>query len=487
MKRWIAPWGMSLGAHVALLFIVAPQMVLPISVSEHRSKESFLHLQVLKESSTEHPKLWPTRAPKTVSEQQKRGPKEAIRQDHFSDSTPQNALYESRKKKRSVHAREPKSLQDKSASQKGEEQNTAPPNSPETLSPDLWRKYIAAAIGVEVDKVKKTTHISDRNIEINVSDKPASQRRATSLVANTPTVATTPLSPSEIPKHTQKKASNSKIQAEAPKHNRNNAPLDHAITTTSNPDEPKRVLSGQTYQERTFEHRSVGARSWWQPTVSRVLTNDRMETQFSDSAAFQSSKDPYAKTKRSPHREVTDAESQARVQKAERQKPIRKPKGQNVSESKIKSEPLIPDARHELETMKELQETFTQITRHPSEPFTVIRTRNQGHQDSVFASQSHEGIYRGLIDEIISERWLSMPIDGSNSMFLRGATTIEFMVRRTGRVARVRLTKTSGHSSLDLIALQSIPKRLPKLPREISSKKMHHQYTFRYINPSLSK
>ena len=229
---------------------------------------------------------------------------------------------------------------------------------------------------------------------------------------------------------------------------------------------------GAFEQFEAYAHSQAAQSGQWSPRVARLTP------------AMAGSE-----TKHEVHSPALQGIKQPRRQKAQRKnRAPDTPSKRHVATTSAKASDahVAPNATTPIESIQELQEVFSQSKRQKQQTFSIVRISNHGTEDSIIASRSHEGVYRSLIDEIISENWLAMPLDGPESIHIHGATVIEFKIRRTGRVANVELTKTSGHSILDIVALNSIPKRLPRLPREVG-KKMRHQYTFRYINPSLEK
>jgi TonB family protein len=94
------------------------------------------------------------------------------------------------------------------------------------------------------------------------------------------------------------------------------------------------------------------------------------------------------------------------------------------------------------------------------------------------------GRYRGVLDEEIRANWLASDLSvHDRALGLQGDTTLEFRVVAGGRVEAKRIVRSSGIPALDALALDAVPERLPRIPKELGMTVLYHRYTFRYRNP----
>ena len=104
------------------------------------------------------------------------------------------------------------------------------------------------------------------------------------------------------------------------------------------------------------------------------------------------------------------------------------------------------------------------------------------------ARDTELGRYRNQIDEVIKSRWYARDIDvHQRAQAIQGTTTVEFRVRTSGRVCDVSLVRSSGVLELDRIAVDAIPRRLPRFPRvlrkSLDGDSVVQRVSFRYRNP----
>ncbi len=97
------------------------------------------------------------------------------------------------------------------------------------------------------------------------------------------------------------------------------------------------------------------------------------------------------------------------------------------------------------------------------------------------------GAWLQRAESLIVERWRGSDLDAhAKAMGLQGLVTVRYVVQGSGRVSEARVTRSSGNASLDQMALDAIPPRLPRLPREQRGEPLPHQITLRYRNPLVS-
>jgi TonB family protein len=105
----------------------------------------------------------------------------------------------------------------------------------------------------------------------------------------------------------------------------------------------------------------------------------------------------------------------------------------------------------------------------------------------VDATETPLGRYTDRVHEAIDTLWRAQDLEpDERARGIQGNVTIEFKVFRNGRVSNLELVKSSGHPGLDLIALRSVPRRLPRIPREVGVRSVLQRITFHYRNPLIT-
>ena len=87
------------------------------------------------------------------------------------------------------------------------------------------------------------------------------------------------------------------------------------------------------------------------------------------------------------------------------------------------------------------------------------------------------GVYISTIEDEIRKAWV-LPVE-YRAMGTQGVAEVSFVVSRNGRVSRAQIVRKSGTDGLDRIALQSIPRWLPRFPKEIDRRQIQFSYVFR--------
>ncbi|MEQ1507426.1 MAG: energy transducer TonB, partial [Myxococcota bacterium] len=94
------------------------------------------------------------------------------------------------------------------------------------------------------------------------------------------------------------------------------------------------------------------------------------------------------------------------------------------------------------------------------------------------------GAYVERAEEVIASRWRAHDLDAhSRALGLQGEVTVRYLVRPDGRTGEVAIVRSSGNPELDRMAVEAIPARLARFPRELGSSPFHHEITLRYRNP----
>lgn len=101
----------------------------------------------------------------------------------------------------------------------------------------------------------------------------------------------------------------------------------------------------------------------------------------------------------------------------------------------------------------------------------------------VDAKDTPLGRYRAAINEEIDASWHQMDLSvHERALGIQGDVTVVFHVQHNGRVSDATIVRRSGHASLDQMALDAIPDRLPRFPKDIEQDAIYHLYTFHYRN-----
>ncbi|MBW1877068.1 MAG: TonB family protein, partial [Deltaproteobacteria bacterium] len=102
----------------------------------------------------------------------------------------------------------------------------------------------------------------------------------------------------------------------------------------------------------------------------------------------------------------------------------------------------------------------------------------------VDAAETPLGRYTERVHEAVNELWRAQDLDpDERARGIQGDVTIAFTVVRNGRTSNLELVKSSGHPGLDLLALRSVPRRMPRFPREVRIRRVLQRITFHYRNP----
>src|SRR5690606_4485024 len=93
-----------------------------------------------------------------------------------------------------------------------------------------------------------------------------------------------------------------------------------------------------------------------------------------------------------------------------------------------------------------------------------------------------EGVYA-----IVQERWTDDDLDGHlKALGVQGRATVQFRIHRSGRVSALTLLKSSGHPSLDDLAMQAVPSRFERFPADLDDPTVLQEITFTYRNRQIA-
>jgi TonB family protein len=99
---------------------------------------------------------------------------------------------------------------------------------------------------------------------------------------------------------------------------------------------------------------------------------------------------------------------------------------------------------------------------------------------SVNARATPLGRYVDSVDKIIRERWFAAEIDPMHrALGIEGTVVVQLDIRRSGRVADVKVYASSGYPHLDAVALAAIPSKVPRIPKELDLEHLAHRISLR--------
>lgn len=105
---------------------------------------------------------------------------------------------------------------------------------------------------------------------------------------------------------------------------------------------------------------------------------------------------------------------------------------------------------------------------------------------AVDAKGTPAGRYRAEIDEVIEDAWVTMDLSlHERALGIQGFAVIVFHVQENGKVTDKTLLRSSGYASLDSMAMDAVPDRLPRFPKDMDQSSIFHRYTFNYRNPMI--
>jgi TonB family protein len=121
--------------------------------------------------------------------------------------------------------------------------------------------------------------------------------------------------------------------------------------------------------------------------------------------------------------------------------------------------------------------------RHTS-PQTALDDVDISWRTAVNAQGTAVGRYIAQVEDIVGARWQNKDIGTfSRARGIQGQVTVQYRIQPNGRVTDIRLARSSGHTLLDQIALQAIPRKLPRFPSGLGREDIPHRIVLRYRNP----
>ena len=104
-----------------------------------------------------------------------------------------------------------------------------------------------------------------------------------------------------------------------------------------------------------------------------------------------------------------------------------------------------------------------------------------GAETRVNTRETPRGRYTAEVERILTANWNDLDFGGQfRSGSRKGAVTVLMRIRKSGRVADVVLTSSSGDAHIDHLALKVIPKRFGRFPSDLKERFLILEWTFRY-------
>ncbi|MFK7929547.1 MAG: energy transducer TonB [Myxococcota bacterium] len=246
--------------------------------------------------------------------------------------------------------------------------------------------------------------------------------------------------------------------------------------------------------------------TWWSPAVVRVVApaQDGTPAKAPVTAAL-----PTQGTERAPEPKPDENHDRGGTeQETETDEPTPEAQQEETADESGEAEPIEEAEVEEpaMETVADLREAmgWGGIHRQRLRPKRSLPgsassdTSSQSSQQTVAedfsidrlalvdAHSTAKGRYRATVDERIYKNWSAMDLSlHERALGIQGDVTIVLHVRASGKVLDTTLVRSSGHNSLDGMAMDSVPKRLPRFPKDLDIDTIFHRYTFRYRNPMI--
>jgi TonB family protein len=120
----------------------------------------------------------------------------------------------------------------------------------------------------------------------------------------------------------------------------------------------------------------------------------------------------------------------------------------------------------------------------PTSPQTSLDQLDMDWVAAVDAQGTPLGVYLDQVERVVAARWSKLDLDPHRrAIGVQGQVMLQYRIRASGRVEGLHVSRSSGNSRLDHMALQSVPARLPRFPRDLDESAVVHALVLRYRNP----
>jgi len=120
-------------------------------------------------------------------------------------------------------------------------------------------------------------------------------------------------------------------------------------------------------------------------------------------------------------------------------------------------------------------------------PQTAIDEVAISWETAVNAKGTRVGEYISQVEDIIGARWQRQDIGThSRAAGIQGQVTVQYKIRPTGKVTNLELSRSSGNAALDQMALEAVPRKLPRFPSDLDRDLIPHRIVLRYRNPLIA-
>ena len=100
-----------------------------------------------------------------------------------------------------------------------------------------------------------------------------------------------------------------------------------------------------------------------------------------------------------------------------------------------------------------------------------------GKASQVPTRETSLGRYLVGVDQHVRMSWV-LPLE-LRALGVQGTTEVTFIVDPKGRVQEKHLSRRSGRTELDALALAAVPKRLDRMPADLNLDSLTVRFTFR--------
>ncbi len=120
-------------------------------------------------------------------------------------------------------------------------------------------------------------------------------------------------------------------------------------------------------------------------------------------------------------------------------------------------------------------------------PQTVLDEVAISWEAAISARGTPVGVYIAQVEDIVGARWQRQDMQThARARGIQGQVTVEYKIRPTGKVTDLTLARSSGDPTLDRMALEAIPHKLPRFPNDVSRETIPHRMVLRYRNPLIA-
>jgi len=142
--------------------------------------------------------------------------------------------------------------------------------------------------------------------------------------------------------------------------------------------------------------------------------------------------------------------------------------------AEVSQEALDPDEQNDAETDGEgngrpVITTVDSVEAPKGAPPVVFDEPEVVETPEVAARRTERGVYLDKVVDVLMSRWnpgRDLPME-QKAAGVKGAVTVRVVIEPTGRVSSKEVSRSSGNPYLDYLAMEAIPKKLPRFHPEM--------------------